>query len=150
MSDYITETWPINTHTHTHTHPFNSPLYGTTQVSRYQKGKTNLDFTGAKDSERQWYQLDCMQVCNSLQTNNHASTSLLNVLQAGCPSCRPTKVSKHWRPINKAIIYLINLFATSAYRIITGVKRLDKEHVTAFQSQLQNFFGHLILLEYST
>jgi len=46
-------------------------------VSRYQKGKTNLDFTGAKDSERQWYQLGHMQVCTLLQTDNHASTSLL-------------------------------------------------------------------------
>ena len=27
------------------TQPFNGPLSGTTQVSRYQKGKTNLDFT---------------------------------------------------------------------------------------------------------
>jgi len=26
-------------------HPFNGPFSGTTQVSRYQKGKTNLDFT---------------------------------------------------------------------------------------------------------
>jgi len=32
--------------THTHTHPFNGPLSGTSQVSRYQKGKTNLDFIG--------------------------------------------------------------------------------------------------------
>jgi len=32
----------------THTHPFNGPLSGTTQVSRYQKGKTNLDFTEAR------------------------------------------------------------------------------------------------------
>jgi len=39
--------------THTHTHPFNGPLSGTTQVSRYQKGKTNLDFTEATDSEWQ-------------------------------------------------------------------------------------------------
>ena len=31
--------------THTHTHPFNGPLSGTTRVSRYQKSKTNLDFT---------------------------------------------------------------------------------------------------------
>jgi len=31
-----------NTHTHTHTHAFNGPLSGTTRVSRYQKGKTNL------------------------------------------------------------------------------------------------------------
>jgi len=27
---------------HTNTHPFNGPFSGTTQVSRYQKGKTNL------------------------------------------------------------------------------------------------------------
>jgi len=33
------------------THPFNGPLSGTTQVSRYQEGKTNLDFTEARDSE---------------------------------------------------------------------------------------------------
>ena len=46
--------------THTHT-PFNGPLSGTTRVSRYQKGKTNLDFTEARDSEWQWHQLGCMQ-----------------------------------------------------------------------------------------
>jgi len=33
--------------------PFNGPLSGTTRVSRYQKGKTNLDFTEARDSEWQ-------------------------------------------------------------------------------------------------
>jgi len=32
------------------TSPFNGPFPGTTQVSRYQKGKTNLDFTEARDS----------------------------------------------------------------------------------------------------
>ena len=63
---------------------------GTTQVSRYQKGKTNLDFTEARDSEWQWHQLGHMQVCTSLQTDNHASTPPLSFLQAGCPSCRPT------------------------------------------------------------
>jgi len=41
----------INMYTHTHTHPFNGPFSGTTQVSRYQKGKTNLDFTEARVSE---------------------------------------------------------------------------------------------------
>ena len=39
---------------HTHTHPFNGPLSGTAQVSRYQKGKTNLDFTEARDSGISW------------------------------------------------------------------------------------------------
>ena len=81
-------------HTHTHTHPFNGPSPGTTRVSRYQKGKTNLDFTEARDSERQWHQLGHMQVCTSLQTNNHASTPPLRFLQAGCPSCRSTNSVK--------------------------------------------------------
>jgi len=57
--------------THTLTHPFNGPLSRTTRVSRYQKGKTNLDFTEARDSERQWHQLDHMRVCTALQTDNH-------------------------------------------------------------------------------
>jgi len=43
-------------------------------VSQYQKGKTSLDFTQARDSERQWHPLGRMQVCTSLQTDNHAST----------------------------------------------------------------------------
>ena len=81
-------------------HPFNVPLSGTTQVSRYQKGKTNLDFTEARDSEWQWHLLGRMQVCTSLQTDNHAGTPPLSFLQAGCPSCRPTTASKHWRQIN--------------------------------------------------
>ena len=58
----------------THTHPFNGPLSRTTWVSRYQKGKTYVDFTEARDSEWQWHQLGHMQVCTSLQTDNHAST----------------------------------------------------------------------------
>jgi len=59
---------------HTHTHPFNGPFSETTQVSWYQKGKTNLDFTEARDSDWQWHQLGHMQVCISLQTDNHASS----------------------------------------------------------------------------
>jgi len=47
-------------------------------VSRYQKGKTNLDFTGARDSEWQWNPLGHMQVCTSHQTDNHASTPPLS------------------------------------------------------------------------
>ena len=63
-------------------------------MSRYQKGKTNLDFTEARDSECQWHQLGHMQVCTSFQTDNHASTPPLSFLQAGCPSCRPTNSVK--------------------------------------------------------
>ena len=61
-------------------------------MSRYQKGKTNLDFSETRDSEWQWHQLGYMQVCNSFQTDNHASTPPLSFyvfLQAGCTSCSP-------------------------------------------------------------
>jgi len=63
-------------------------------VSRYQKGKTNLDFTEARNSEWQWQQLGHMQVCTSLQTDNHTSTPPLSFLQAGCPSSCPTNSIK--------------------------------------------------------
>ena len=68
--------------------------YLLTQVSRYQKGKTNVDFTEARDSEWQWHQLGHMQVCTSLQRDDHASTPPLSFLQAGCPSCHPTNSVK--------------------------------------------------------
>jgi len=61
-------------------------------VSRYQKGKTNLDFTEARDSEWQWHQLGHMQVCTLLQTDNA-------IIQFFCwpdalPAAQPT-ASKH-------------------------------------------------------
>jgi len=59
---------------YTHAHQFNGPLSGTPWVSRYQKGKTNLNFTEATESEWQWHLLGHMQVCTLLQTDNHAST----------------------------------------------------------------------------
>jgi len=61
----------VDTAEHTHTHPFNGPLSGTTQVSRYQKGKTNLDFIGARDSEWQWHQL---AICKSAPRSRQITT----------------------------------------------------------------------------
>jgi len=79
-----------------YTHPFNGPLSETTQVSQYQKGKANLNYTEARDSEWQWHQLGRMQVCTSLQTNNHASTSPLSFFYRldALPVAQPT-ASKH-------------------------------------------------------
>ena len=79
---------------HTHTHPFNGHFSGTIQVSWYQNSKNNLDFTEARDSEWQWHQLGLMQVCISLQSDNHASTPPLGFLPAECPSCCPTNSFK--------------------------------------------------------
>ena len=80
-----------HTHTHTHTHTFNGPLSGTNQVSRYQKGKTSLDFTEARDSEWQWHQLGHMQVCTLLQIDNHASTPPLSFLTGRIPFLPPNQ-----------------------------------------------------------
>jgi len=77
-----------------HTQQFNGPLSGIVWVSRYQKSKTNLDFTEGRDSERHWRQLGYMQVCTSLQTDNHARTPPLTFLQVRCPSCCPTNSIK--------------------------------------------------------
>ena len=76
---------------HTHTHPFNGPLSGTTRLSWYQKGKTNLDFTEARDSEWQWHPLGHMQVCTSLQSDNHASTSPLSFFTDRMPFLLPNQ-----------------------------------------------------------
>jgi len=71
-------------------------------VSQYQKGKTDLDFTEARDSEWQWHQLGRMQVCTSLQTDNDASTPPLSFLQSGHPSCCPTYCIKELKVQNNA------------------------------------------------
>jgi len=80
-----------NIHKATHTQMFNGPLSRTTWVRRYQKGKTNLDFTEARDSKWQWHQLGHMQVCTLLQTDNHASTSPLSFFTGRMPFLPPNQ-----------------------------------------------------------
>jgi len=72
-------------------------------MSQYQRGKTNLDFTEARDSEWQWHQLGYMQVCTSLQTDNHANTPPLTFLKAGCHSCHPTNSVKAVKAISPTL-----------------------------------------------
>jgi len=60
-------------------------------MSRYQKGKTSLDFTEAKDSEWQWHQLDRMQVSASLQADNNVWSMKLRVQDQGEDQRRPGK-----------------------------------------------------------
>jgi len=93
-------------HPTTNTHPFNGPFSGTTQVSRYQKGNTNLDFCEARDSEWQWHQLGHMQVYTSLQTDNHASTPLLSFFTGRMPFCRPTNSVKALKALQTETIIL--------------------------------------------
>jgi len=59
----------------------------------------------------QWHQLDHMQIiCTSIQTDNHASTSPLKFLLAGCPSCYPTNSIKALKAL---FALLVNGFAAN-------------------------------------
>jgi len=94
-------------------------------VSRYQKGKTNLDFTEARDSEWQWLQLGHVQVCASLQTDNHASTPPLSFLQAGCPSCRPTNSVKALKARMMILVVLFLVIVILVYTVCPITLRDD-------------------------
>ena len=120
---------PLPASTHTHTHPFNGPFSRTTRVHWYQKGKTNLHYTEARDSEWQWHQLGHMQVCTSLQTDYHASTPPLCFYRPDAfPAAQPT-VSKHWR----------QMLATCEQCWQKQSRLWQTEHVPIFSAS-QNFF----------
>ena len=118
------------THAHTHTHPFNGPFSGTTRVSRYQRGKTNLDFTEARDSEWQWHQLGHMQVCISLQTDNHASTPPLKVFYRPGAFLLPNQQRQSTEGLSTQGPYTLYKITTSCTnRCTTGYKvylRIDE------------------------
>ena len=67
------------------------PFFRDYCLGRYQKGKTNLDFTEARQSEWQWHQLGHKQVCISLQTDNHASTPPLEFFTGQMPFLPPNQ-----------------------------------------------------------
>jgi len=98
FSLFSTRSWEEHLQNDLHT-PVLRPLCPrTTRVSWYQKGKSNLDFTEARVSERQWHQLGHMQVCTSLQTDNHASTPPLSSYRPDALPAAQPMASLHWRP----------------------------------------------------
>jgi len=80
-------------------YPFNGLFSRTTWVSRYQKDKTSLDLSDARDDKVlgwQWHQLDRMQtVFALLQTDNHTNTSSLIFYRPDALPDTQTTVSKH-------------------------------------------------------
>jgi len=99
MSSWTSVMYYVSYITQFYIHPFDGPFSATTRLSRYQKGKTNLDFTEARDSEWQWHQLGHTQVCTSLQTDNHANNPQLSFFTGRMPflevpAAQPT-ASKH-------------------------------------------------------
>jgi len=74
-----------------HTHPFNGPSSGTTQVSRYQKRKTNLDFT-VSGSGISW--ATCKSAPRSRQITTPAPHHSVFYRPGALPAAQPT-ASKH-------------------------------------------------------
>ena len=84
-----------NAHTHTHTRltalfPGLPGWAGTRKVKPIWILLKQQTVSGSGIS----WSVCIMQVCTSLQTDNHASTPLLSFLQAGCPSCHPANSVK--------------------------------------------------------
>jgi len=97
-----------------HTQPFNGPLSGTTRVSRYQKGKTNLHLTEARDSEWQWHQLGHMQVCISIQSRTQPYTAL-------CPGLTASAIiRRNIHPLTTWNIFIV-LLAWQSLSIIVNL-----------------------------
>ena len=69
------------------THPFNGPLSWTTRVGRYQKRKTNLYFTGARDSGTSW------AICKSAPRSRQITTPVFHhsVFTARMPFLPPNQ-----------------------------------------------------------
>ena len=92
-------------------HPFNGPLLGTTQVSRYQKGKTNLELlkhVTASGSGISW------ATCKSAPRFRQITTSAPHYseffLQAVCPSCHPNNSVKALKATEENFTESISLF----------------------------------------
>ena len=79
-----------------YTHIRLTALFGYYQVSRYQKGKTDVDFTEARDSEWQWHQLD-WDICKSATRSRQITMPAPNhyfYRPDALPAAQPT-ASKH-------------------------------------------------------
>ena len=103
----------VGTHTHTHTHPHTHLTALFPGLPGWASNRSNLDFNDARDSEWQWHQLGHMQVCISIQTDNHASTPPLKFFTGRMPFLPPNqqrqstegkgeKDEKRWKIINIA------------------------------------------------
>ena len=113
----------------THTHPFNGRLSTTTLVSRYQKGKTSLDFTEARASDWQWHQLGaiCRSAPCSRQITMPAPHHRPDALPATQPNVKAPKARAYmamWMLIPEECV--INLCSLLLY--INSIDNIIKEN----------------------
>jgi len=96
-------------------------------VNRYQKGKINLDFTETRDSEWQWHQLGYIQVCTSLQTDNHTSNPPLKFFYRpdALPAAQPTVESTNKCPKFSLVQFLGFRFTYARVRLQSVHQQMD-------------------------
>ena len=86
-------------HIYIYTHPFNGPLSGTTQVGRYQKGKTNLDLLKQETVSGNGISWAiCKSAPRSRQITTPAPHYSVFYRPDALPAAQPT-ASKHWRQL---------------------------------------------------
>jgi len=107
-------------------------------VSQYQKGKTNLDFTQARDSEWQWHQLGHMQVCTSLQTDNHASTTPL-FFTGRMPFLSPNQQHQSTEGIRGLLRGQRELILTTAIAMVYGLNENAVDQCKSCTMQTRDF-----------
>jgi len=114
------------------------PFSGITRVGRYQKGKTNLGFTEARDSEWQWHQLGYVHVCTSLQTDNHASTPPLSFFTGRMPFLLPNQQcqSTEGTSINRLLLYLHTLLKHNITMLTVLILLLNADKFNSLQQWL--------------
>jgi len=81
ITSFLTEGF-LDNGIYTHTHLFNGPFSRTLRVNRYQKGKTNLDFTEARDSEWHptppvFYRLDALPAAQPTASKHLRDNSII-------------------------------------------------------------------------
>ena len=102
----------LNTNTHT---PVKRPFVQDYPGEPVPEGKTNLDFTEARDNEWQWHQLGHMQVCTSLQTiTMPAPHHSVFYRPDALPAAQPT-ASKHWRQKHWRLSVMSHLTQNSSF-----------------------------------
>jgi len=107
-------------------------------VSQYQKGKTNLDFTQARDSEWQWHQLGHMQACTSLQTDNHASTTPL-FFTGRMPFLPPNQQHQSTEGIRGLLRGQRELILTTAIAMVYGLNENAVDQCKSCTMQTRDF-----------
>jgi len=115
---YITEIVETLLILNDNTHQFNGPLSRTMRVSQYQKGKINLDFTEARDSECQWccqkiYLLDKIQMLVYIHTYN-------NIKLHTYSNSNKQSVVRHCNNIIK-FNYFVTKYKTTFYYVVHSV-----------------------------